>query len=516
MFVAVAALFTSCADWLDVAPKDKTREEDLFATQEGIYSANSGLYREIIGANLYGRNLTQTTVDAMGHVLAYSGSATEPLVQDGNVRANWALARFDYTRSTVKGSFASIWSSGYTMLLHINTYIKNLSESQAVMSAREKSVLLGEAYGLRAYLHFDLFRLFGPVWKYKTGENIMPYHNKTKVTMNHTGYEETEYSTADEYIALLLGDIAKAVELLKDNDPIVTLDGSITNDLRNDNFFQNRNRRMNYYAVRGLEARVKQYCGQHAEAAVAAREITDLIEAGKRFKWPNPATFQAYNNYLFFGEVIFGINNLDMSSQAVTLYDATELRKAYVVHSKNLFDNILGYDGTLENMVDIRSRQWTSAEITDVQGVDYAQDGAYKSKKYRKYAYRPWDGSTDYYPAVADMQVLMRVSEMYYIQAEAALAGGDTDKAAELLNQVLKNRGLTQQYLMSGTNTVEEFNALLEKEYYREFIGEGQVFFFHKRRASTKMFKGYDAGTVDVENPAVNYVVPIPEEETNI
>jgi hypothetical protein len=512
-----AALLTSCSDWLDITPKDKTLEDDLFATHEGIYSANTGLYREMIGGNLYGRNLSQTTVDVMGHVMTYSSAPTMPSPEDGNVRSNWALANFRYTHDNAKGYFTSIWKSSYTALLHINTYIKKLNESPVEMTDQEKNVLLGEAYGLRAYLHFDLFRLFGPIWKDKNNSKILPYHNKADVTMNHTDYEETEYSTADEYMSLLWDDIRKAQDLLK-NDPIVTDDNSITNNLVSANFFQNRNRRMNYYAVKGLEARVRQYCDQHAEAAAAAKEITDLIEAKKRFKWPNVASIVGVNNYIFFGEVIFGINNIDMASQSTTLYEASELRKAYVVDSKNLLENILGYGGSsLESMIDIRARQWVVAEITNTVGVDYSLDGTYRSKKYRKFSYWAYNNDdVDYFPAVENLQVLMRVSEMYYIQAEAALNGGDRGKAAGLLNKVLENRGLTEQYLLTGAETDEEFHAHLEKEYYREFIGEGQVFFFHKRRASTQMFKGYEAGSIAVENPSVNYVVPIPEEETNI
>jgi hypothetical protein len=105
---------------------------------------------------------------------------------------------------------------------------------------------------------------------------------------------------------------------------------------------------------------------------------------------------------------------------------------------------------------------------------------------------------------------------MYYIQAEAALEAGNREAAAELINNVLLNRGLTQQYLMTADKTDEEFRNLIEKEYYREFIGEGQIFFYHKRLGSTQMFKGYDTGKVEVKSPSRNYVVPLPEAETDV
>lgn len=69
---------------------------------------------------------------------------------------------------------------------------------------------MGEAYGLRAYLHFDLFRLFGPRWEDRSNINkILPYSRTTDMILNHVGYEEDVYSTADEYLVYLLEDIVR-------------------------------------------------------------------------------------------------------------------------------------------------------------------------------------------------------------------------------------------------------------------------------------------------------------------
>ena len=45
----------------------------------------------------------------------------------------------------------------------------------------------------------------------------------------------------------------------------------------------------------------------------------------------------------------------------------------------------------------------------------------------------------------------------------------------------------------------------LEKEYYREFIGEGQVFFYHKRK-NTKM----------IANAHAVYELPMPDDEIDL
>ena len=67
--------------------------------------------------------------------------------------------------------------------------------STAVIGSNNKDVLMGEAYGLRAYLHFDLFRLFGPRWEDRSNINkILPYSRTTDMILNHVGYEEDVYS----------------------------------------------------------------------------------------------------------------------------------------------------------------------------------------------------------------------------------------------------------------------------------------------------------------------------------
>jgi hypothetical protein len=443
----------------------------------------------------------------------YTYSPTEPS-SGSPYLTKYLLSNFQFTSNdSVKSTLSAIWKKAYSTLLHINTYIKNVNESPVAMSEKNKSILLGEAYGLRAYLHFDLFRLFGPAWQNKNSNKILPYNDKAAITLNHTGYEEAVYSTADEYMALLLKDIATAEALLKTHDPVISDNGSITNALPTDHFYQNRNRRMNYYALKGLEARVRQYRGEYSLAAEAAKVITDQTGADKRFKWVDPASMVRLNNYIFFSEVIFGLDNMEMSSRATRWYMGTQLSDVYAVDRNNLVINILGYEGSaLEAMSDIRSKQWSPTNIISYIG-GFSTTGTYKSNKYLKFTF-PNDGND--IPAIKDLQVLMRISEMYYIQAEAALKAGDKAKTVELLNTVLQNRNLTVQHFMTEDKSDQELQEHIEREYYREFFGEGQVFFYHKRLGSTRMFRGYGAGTDPVNDPARAFVVPVPDEEKNI
>jgi hypothetical protein len=501
--IGVVAAFTACNEWLDVQPKDKMLEKQQFSTEENMYSAANGLYRELTGEHLYGGQLTQTTIEVMGHFYTYPPS--QPASGDRS-RPFYLLANFIYTDDDVKGRFADIWKNAYSTLLHINVFIKNVEESNIAISERNKRILLGEAYGLRAYLHFDIFRLFGPVYQDRTDEKALPYNHKTEVVPNHSGYEETEYSTAGEYIARLLKDVAKADSLLDGNDPVQTEANCITEQLLSDHFFQNRNRRMNYYAVKALEARIRQYIGDGDQAAAAAKVVTD--QAGKVFNWVNVTSFATDYNYQFFSEVIFGINNPDRYSRAIKWYEGADIRDVYVADYNNLLSNILAYAGSsLSAIPDIRSKQWKVSNVAINPG--YSRDGTYKSNRYIKVV-------DEKKTAYNDFQPLIRLPEMYYIQAETALKNNNIPEVVDLLNQVLQHRGLTQQYYLTASKTEAEIRAHIEREYYREYFGEGQAFFFHKRLKSAQMFKGDGSGYTTVNAEGGAYVVPIPQDETDI
>lgn len=160
---AVGCCLTACSDFLDVTPRDKVLEADQYATETGIQGALNGLYRQFISTDLYGGNLSYTSLDAMGHFYAYP-----PVRPSGTFLSQslFFLCNGSYEEyESVESLFSGVWSKAYNTLFNINFFLKSMEESNAVINADNKDVIMGEAYGLRAYLHFDLFRLFGPVGK---------------------------------------------------------------------------------------------------------------------------------------------------------------------------------------------------------------------------------------------------------------------------------------------------------------------------------------------------------------
>ncbi|MDR1273791.1 MAG: RagB/SusD family nutrient uptake outer membrane protein, partial [Odoribacteraceae bacterium] len=102
---------------------------------------------------------------------------------------------------------------------------------------------------------------------------------------------------------------------------------------------------------------------------------------------------------------------------------------------------------------------------------------------------------------------LARLSEAYLIAAECEENVQDAlDKYINPLRLARNSRNLT-------ASTPAELTSLLFAEYTREFIGEGQLFFYFKRRALLSIPNGTRPNTMQTKTIAI-YAFPVPDSET--
>lgn len=458
----------ACKKWLDVQPNDKFTEPQLFNSLEGAASAINGIYLQLADVSLYGRNLSMGTIEELAQ--RYNISSTH---NDINFQG------YSYEEANVKSRFAGIWENAYVVIVNTNQFVRNLDvyAGQAI-PARYDSLLRGEAIGIRAMMHFDILRMFGSVYNTKdsTAKSI-PYYRKAAT-------EIAELLPANQVIDSILADLATAERLLQ-TDPVVG--EGVVREFRIDgkNWLTNRNLRMNYYAVKALQARVHLYRNNKPEALAAAKSVVD--NGGKWFPWIKPARImsdRADPDRIFSTELLFGLFNID-------LYDinrqvlAPELSDRSILapndtRLKALFEN---------NENDYRyNPMWilpstggksykTFYKYTDIQN----KDSLFRFKL-----------------------PMIRISEMYYIMAESE---PDATKAREYFNTVRKNRGLADISLTANLTTE------LQKEYQKEFFGEGQLFFYYKRRNVTTI-PNSAAASGNVSMNAAKYVFPLPLSET--
>ena len=112
-----------------------------------------------------------------------------------------------------------------------------------------------------------------------------------------------------------------------------------------------------------------------------------------------------------------------------------------------------------------------------------------------------WQVSSSY----NNRQPLLRISEMYLIAAECA---GSKKEALEYFNTLRQHRGFeVTDDLKEEDTTDEKLQTAIGKEYRKEFIGEGQWFFYCKRTDQATL------PNVQVPFSKAYYVLPIPDQE---
>lgn len=246
-----------CSSFLDVQPKDKQSEKQLFATKGGFYTAVNGIYNKMSSSALYGKNLSYELVDVISK--RYQSLPVNTYLT--------ALNTFAYTDNMVEKELTSTWTTAYNTILNCNVVLENIEESEGVLQSQEYRVLKGEMLAVRAFLHFDMLRLFGPVYKLHPEAEAIPYNESSKVTA-------LLLITADSVLReKILRDLDEAEELLADSDPVIENGPMASLEKDEEVYLRYRQLRMNYYAVLALKARVYLYAGEEASALAAARKL---------------------------------------------------------------------------------------------------------------------------------------------------------------------------------------------------------------------------------------------------
>lgn len=464
LLVAMALQLVSCSDWLDITPRSQIETEDNFESEQGYKDALTGIYLLMCNQSLYGKELTYGMVDALAQY--YTGS-------EGSSRPYYYAMQYDYTETNMKSLISEMWKGLYNVIANVNELIAHIDNaSPSLFAGRNYHLIRGEAYGLRAFLHFDLLRLFGKSYVAGADEPAIPY--VTEVTE-----QVFPLSTTAKVLENILADLKIAEDEL-DVDPVIDMDAVRSTD--DETFQRDRFYKFNYYAVKMLQARSYLYKGDYTEANKAAQSIVGQ----QTFTWTPESEYSELNaqrkNFVGSEELVFCLylSNLNtLYSETFTVLNGMYMQKG-------------GY-ATLFN-----EASYGRTDFRWLYQTDIIQD-EYVCSKLRQ----PLGG------AYLNRLPLMRISEAYYIAAECALQSQNQDAvttAAGYLNLVRQKRGILAPLTIS---TVQEVETEVYKEYAKEFFCEGQLFFYFKRKnqGSIPVYKA----TTGTATP--NYVFPMPDDE---
>lgn len=165
-----ASLLASCSDWFDVSPKTNVKAEELFETENGFQSALAGIYVTMTKEKSYGGEFTFKQLDKM--VQYYDWSPSEE--SDPSIIYNYQTENDTYNSKSV---LADMWATSYNIIANANNLLSWLDKNgeRVVKDEQTRKMLRGEALALRAYLHFDLLRLWGPLYRSDSTSVSIPY-----------------------------------------------------------------------------------------------------------------------------------------------------------------------------------------------------------------------------------------------------------------------------------------------------------------------------------------------------
>lgn len=486
-----ALCFTGCKKWLDVKPEAQTTKDELFSTQKGFRNALTGAYIHLKSGNTYGGSLMWGNIEYM---------ARNWDVVNSNNTALASLANANYSDATTRSWLDNTYADQYKVVADVNSILEKIDAQKAIFTDNNYALIKGEALTLRAFCHFDVLRMFGPMPNNPGAAIQLPYVTE----VSHEIVQPVGYA---EFSQAVLADLDEAEKLLKDVDPFTQysigelnpLPNTVTPPVVADDYYMYRQIRMNYYAVLALKARVYLWLAPLSDANRdnAAKYAQMVIDAKDHSGVPTfrlgKESDRVGGDYTMSPEHITALSVYNLEAIANGTFGETG---GLVRNDFNVQDGFY----YLNNLFPVAER--TSDVRWKEMWVYKTSSGNTNYVMYRKFLQRA---------SSPVLQVpLIRLSEMYLIETECA----PTKEAAEgYYRTYCEQKGIPFVNGFNASGWENDRRNKLIREYVREFYAEGQTFFAYKRFNVTTLPASWTAtfynGTTD------RYVVPKPDREIN-
>ena len=412
--LSLALLVAGCKKYLTVPPPlDTVAGPGAFASDSSAAAVLNGIYSQLLLRQLFQGNF---------------GIGYETGLYTDELQNNTTLIDLDFYTDALVANNTSlhVWSDLYKGIYSANLAIEGLTPS----SLSIRGQLLGEAYFIRAFLHFYLTNLFGDV-----------------PIAIHSDYGSTNRLArspqADVY-RQIISDLKQAQTLLDDqyHDQL----GAVTDDRG----------RPNRMAANALLSRVYLYTHDWADAITQAGLV---IGAGSFYALASPAgTFLTGSK-----ETIWGLESV--------LPGVTLIRDAQLYYTAPGTINVVCLNSALVSAFEPGDARWT-----DWVGVSHVTATATQLATDYYFAYKYKDTAQS--PSPAGAISLMRLGEVYLIRAEARAEGGDLAGAVSDLDRVRTRASLGGA---TAATQAELLTAIGHERQVELFLEEGHRFFDLRR-----------------------------------
>jgi len=402
--------FTSCKDeFLDESPSTSNNAEEALLTDNDVLSAIRGAYAGLASENLYG-----TFLPIMGDMLA-----DNLYVATSNSGYFGGFSSYNFLNNNA--DITGIWSGAYDVINRTNSIINS---TPTITDEADVNQYKGEAYAIRALMYFELVRHFARPYN----ETADASHLGVPLVLTAYDYNALPArSTVAQVYTQILSDLDKAYTMM-------TLEPGAT--------------RFSKYAARALAAEVNLYKGDNALALQYAEEV--ITDSG--------VELLPYESVLEYWA----------ETDAAKLSGLESLFEVSATQTENLGVDELGYyfsqEGYGQNLA--TPSLYNTYSDTDIRkqlitvGTRRGDNPAYIVTKYAAVS------------GDIDDKVIIRISEVYLIAAEAAYRTGNEPLALTYLNTLVTEREPGKEYTSTGQQLLDDI--ILERR--KELAFEGDRF----------------------------------------
>jgi hypothetical protein len=415
---------SSCSKFLDVQPKQTFGENLAVSDIQGLSNTVIGAYSKLQSGNLYG-----------GGIIANSELLADYVSTD--VISDYSLAQFrDHSINPYNSQAVGMWTDGYNAIMIANTVLKYLPKFENGKDSVLARSLRGNCYFIRAIMMYELVKMFAQPSGYTADDS----HMGIPIVLS-PGSVDQQQSNPRASVAQVYAQITadlKAAEPLMDNDNSIYI--------------------ANKYAVEAFLAKV--YFTQNK--LVEAEKYSSMIINSNVFNMQDSLA-QVYNS-ITDPQAIFQIVNLPSDKDNGSLYgrfSTPPFGSTVPMYRMN---------GALKSTLATLKAYPSLGDKRYKQLYKYSF-GYYLCKKY-------------------DNQnislVVVRLAEIYLIEAECLARAGREAEARDLLNKIrihagaLPDNGATGSSLIRAIWQERDFELAMEGDHFSEI----------KRRCAYNLWPG--------------------------
>ncbi len=461
LILNIAVILNGCDGFLEQSPSDALPSDEAITNVTDLNNALNGVYTGMIDFDLGLGNETEPYSYYGGDFIAYADLKGGDLYYTATNNQISPMARFEHA---AESDFAEhYWQMSYTLIGRINdvfTVIDNVDIADGEQDLYND--LKGQLYALRALCHFDVARMFA---KLPSLTDVNEANSGIPVSSEKypVDYEPVR-STLKETYDFIKNDLNAALDLLSKDENLG---------------------RINYWAAKGLLARVHLYIEENDEALAAAQEIIN----------DSPYSLYTIENYLN----VWGVEGASESMFEIlttTSYNSQRNSIGYYTHSDGYGEcafSTRGYEFMMADTTDIRSQliAWEDDE-TDTEGY-YTQK--YPGREGNLFLNNP---------------IVIRLSEIYLTAAEAKVKGGNAagaQSAEWYINQLRQHR--IANYSDVSEVTLDD----ILKERRKELVAEGQRCWDAWRNGQSIYSPALNQ---EIDGDFPRAILPIPKRERDI